>query len=569
MLSKLIKSKRFIAVAVSVIVASSTLFWITTANGNFFSSFISDDEEAKYRQNSLSPDQDNNDIGKDYYLRGGAALNETAYAEGKQLSVKNERYLCGTPFASSTQYIEEYYIPLTCSQPVGITVDRDDKIWFVATWSGYLVVFDPDLRQFVDFIEIPNWKTKGTFGSMVWSMEFDKEGNLWFTDQVNDAIWRYFVSEKKFEMYKVPTIGSYPQGLSIDNKGMIWFSEIFGKRIGVLDPSKVIDNTTSGITEYPFEDIEYETLGSGLLSKSYNNTIWFTAVTYPEGGNIISFDVASKNFTVFDLPEGSGVPVGIAEDDEGILWINDHATNLFFRFDPKTSLVKKYSTSLATSRNDTTTLPYWNIAKDDKIWFNEHEGNAIAYFDPVNSTLVEYQIPTKGISWGNTSNPLKFTIDDGGSVWFTEWSENKVGVLQSDKITELPLWLTVSRDNITLDASSGKADRLMIHVYPNSSYFREQTRDNQQIPNGPVEITTATSITPSGKLWNITVSSDKEIFYLDNGNLTHNTSYNSPYTIEMEVKPIKGITPGNYTLTVGARYDTVSYSKIIDLIVTK
>jgi hypothetical protein len=133
LLSKLIKSKRFIVVAVTVIIASSTLFWITTANGNFFSSFISDDEEAKYRQDSLSPDQDNNDIGKDYYLRGGAALNETAYAEGKQLSVKNERYLCGTPFASSTQYIEEYYIPLTCSQPVGITVDRDDKIWFVAT----------------------------------------------------------------------------------------------------------------------------------------------------------------------------------------------------------------------------------------------------------------------------------------------------------------------------------------------------------------------------------------------------------------------------------------------------
>jgi hypothetical protein len=102
LLSKLIKSKRSIAVAVTVIIASSTLFWITTANGNFFSSFISDDEEAKYRQDSLSPDQDNNDIGKDYYLRGGAALNETAYAEGKQLSVKNERYLCGTPFASST-----------------------------------------------------------------------------------------------------------------------------------------------------------------------------------------------------------------------------------------------------------------------------------------------------------------------------------------------------------------------------------------------------------------------------------------------------------------------------------
>jgi streptogramin lyase len=142
-------------------------------------------------------------------------------------------------------------------------------------------------------------------------------------------------------MYMVPTTGSYPQGLSIDDKGMVWFSEIFGKRIGVLDPSKVIDNTTRGITEFALEDIEFETLGPGLIRNSYNNTIWFTAVTYPEGGNVVGFDVINKNFTVFDLPEGTGVPVGIAEDEDGVLWINDHATNLFFRFDPKTSIVKK------------------------------------------------------------------------------------------------------------------------------------------------------------------------------------------------------------------------------------
>jgi hypothetical protein len=58
----------------------------------------------------------------------------------------------------------------------------------------------------------------------------------------------------------------------------------------------------------------------------------------------------------------------------------------------------------------------------------------------------------------------------------------------------------------------------MIYVHPNSSYFKEQIRDNQQIPNVPVKITTATSITPSGKLWNITVDSDKEVFYMDNSN---------------------------------------------------
>jgi virginiamycin B lyase len=568
MFPKVIKSKRFVATAIIVIIACSALFWVTTSNSSLLNVFIPKDE-AKNGQNS--PIMSNDVIDKDYNLRGSAALNDTAYAEGKQLSVKNERYLCGTPFASSTQYIEEYYIPLTCSQPVGITVDSNDKIWFVSTWSGYLVVFDPDLRQFVDFVEIPNWKTKGTFGSMVWSMEFDKEGNLWFTDQVNDAIWRYFLNEKKFEIYKVPTRGSYPQGLSIDDKGMIWFSEIFGKRIGVLDPSKVIDNTTSGITEYPFDDIEYETMGPGLISKNNNNTIWFSTVTYPEGGNIVSFDVINKNFTVFELPEGSGVPVGIAEDNEGVLWINDHATNLFFRFDPKTLQITKYSTSLPTSRNDTTTLPYWNIARDGKIWFNEHEGNAIAYFDTMNSTLVEYQIPTKGILWGNTSNPLKFTIDKEGSVWFTEWSENKIGVLQSNKISDLPLWLTLSKNKITLDTSSGSGDTLMINLYPNSTYFGEQSRDNNMpMHNVPIKITAATSITSSGKLWNITTSLDNDTIYFENDSVTGIKSYDhTPLSIEMEVKPIKGLLPGNYTLTIGARYETVSYSKIIDLVVNK
>lgn len=478
--------------------------------------------------------------------------------------------MCGTPFASSTGYIQEYYIPLTCSQPVGITTDSSDRIWFVATWSGYLVVFDPALQKFIDFIEIPNWKTKGTFGSMVWGIEFDKEGNLWFTDQVNDAIWRYFVSEKRFEMYKVPAVGGYPQGITFDNQRKVWFSEIFGKRIGVLDPDKVVDNTTEGIIEYPFEEIEYETLGPVLISKNFNDTIWFTAVTYPEGGTIVNFNTTDKNFRVYELPEGSGVPIGVAEDRAGILWINDHATNLFFRFDPKSSQITKYSTSLPTSRNDTTTLPYWNIAKDDKIWFNEHEGNAIAYFDTINSTLVEYQIPTKGILWGNTSNTLKFTMDNRGSIWFTEWSENKIGVLQSSKITDLPFWLTLSKNNITLDASSGRGDKLMIYVYPNSTYFREHSKDNKLIPDGPVKITTATSITPSGKLWNITTNFDNDTIYLDNGNMTDSKNYhNNQYSINMEIKPIKGLHPGNYTLTLGARYESVSYSKIIDLVVIK
>lgn len=125
------------------------LFWIITANYSPHQPpIVNDDVKNKRDSSSLSKDNEGTDP-QDYYLRGEASLNDTAYAEGKQLSVKNERYMCDTPFVSSTYYVEEYYIPLTCSQPVGITVDSSNRIWFVATWSGYLVVFDSDLRRFV------------------------------------------------------------------------------------------------------------------------------------------------------------------------------------------------------------------------------------------------------------------------------------------------------------------------------------------------------------------------------------------------------------------------------------
>lgn len=79
----------------------------------------------------------------------------------------------------------------------------------------------------------------------------------------------------------------------------VWFSEIFGMWLGVLDPDKVVDNNKEGFIEYPFKKIEYETLGQVLISKNFEDTIWFTVVTYHEGGNIVGFNSTSVNFNVY------------------------------------------------------------------------------------------------------------------------------------------------------------------------------------------------------------------------------------------------------------------------------
>ena len=570
----------YIAIPVSAISILLLMFFLGPNNdGNLSLIGRGDDNNIASNNQEISNGQTKgqNEIVDDYSLRGAVS----SASGGKQVLEKYQNHLCGASFEKRTDFIQEYTLPFPCSQPVGITVQQQQnssntsnndttavnaqKIWMAATWVGYLVVFDPEQQRFSEFIEIPNWKTKGIFGSMVWDMEFDKNGDLWFTDQVNNAIWRYFTADKKFEIYRVPTNGSYPSSIAIDSQGRVWFSEIFGKKLGVIDPTSVINNTTKGIQEYQLDMSEeggFETMGPLTITSNNGNgnneTVWFTAVDFPETGHIIKFDINKKKFEVLRLAEGVGVPAGIVEDDKGRLWINDHATNLFFMFEPQTGKVTKYSISLPTSRNSTTTLPYCNMYRDGKLWFNEHEGNAIANFDTANSTLVEYQIPSRGEIWGNTSNPLQFTLDKNGSAWFTEWTENKIGLLDSEKAKNIPLWISIPANSTTIKLDKEKdhgGKSIKIYVYPNRSNL------DAEINGKPVWMTVAGTMSYTGKLWNITGQFSEEEFYFPEGST-------DPHIVTLKLTPSQDLVPGNYMLTVGARYGTVTYSKMMNLNVT-
>ena len=542
------KHSLFVAVGAAAILILGILFGIIGNNNdrNPLSLLLSN--SGINQGNGTTQQQQQQTENEEIFLRGAVDAN----SEGRQISEKLRRHLCGSStLPETTEFIQEFQIPFSCAQPVGLATDSQGKVWVASTWTGHLLVFDPASERFVKTIQIPDWKTKSDFGSMVWGMEFDKSGNLWFSDQVNNAIWRYFVQEERFEMYKVPTVRSYPSQIDFDSSGRVWFSEIFGKKLGVIDPSKAENNSTKGIKEYEINQFEFKTMGPVTVSSSKNNrSVWFTTVSYPEGGNISRFDMDTEEFTFYDLPKEAGVPVGIVEDREGRLWVNDHASNLFFMFNPTTRDFAKYSTSLPTSRENTTTLPYWNLIKDNRVWFNEHEGNAMAYFDIENMTLIEYQIPTRGEIWGNTSNPLKFDLDNRGSAWFTEWTENKIGKLDSGKLGKLPLWLSVSKNKVELDTQSLRGDQLEILVHPNRTDLEK-----------PVTMTVASSVSHSGRLWNMTGDfSENEFSFVEGRN-----GEEDPYSITLWLEPSKDLQPGNYTVTIGARYDSVTYNKVIDM----
>lgn len=553
-----------ISISISIILSIITIFY-TNINKN-------SNENNSYNEN------ENVD---EYSQRGSVNNNKTS--DGKQIPIEYTPHLCGSSFEKITDFIVEYSIPFPCSQPVGIAIDNNNKAWIAATWVGYLLVFDPKINYFSDFIEIPNWKTKGIFGSMVWGMDFDKNGDLWFTDQENNAIWRYFVSEKKFEMYKIPTRGAYPASIEFDSEGNVWFSEIFGKKLGSLNPILAENNTTKGIREYEFEDLvnhKITTMGPASINNNNNNNnkinnkkdiVWFSAVDYPYNGSIVNYNITSKKFNVFQLTKEAGIPISIIEDNKEKLWINDHATSLFFKFDPKSGQIKKYSTSLPSTRNNTSSLPYFNEYREGKIWFNGHEGNAIGYFDPENDTMVEYHIPTRSKIWGNTSNPLKFAIDNTGSIYFTEWTENKIGILNSSGIDKIPILMNISKNVIELNSRENKGDTINISLYNNNQINNRNNEtdliklnnNNKKESDDKVKMLVSSSISKSGILWNITGSFSKEEFLMSEINPT-----TMSYNLILEVKPTKNVVSGNYTLTISARYENIiTYSKILDMII--
>ena len=564
--------KKFIKYAIiSIIIIAIAAPLAYSYFGIFINNYFSDTNNKVANQkssSSITPNQITTSLG----------ANPTV----EQAVQKDKQHVCGDNIKGSTFYITEYVIPISCSQPVGLTVDKDNNIWIAADWAGYLLVFNPLSNTFVKSIKLPNWNSTDLFGSMIWDMKFDRNGNLWFTDERSNSIWKYIPKENQFQRYIVPTKGGYPISLVFDSNDKVWFTEIFGKKLAMLDPLKVQSNTTKGISELNLsKQINFDS--TGPISNGFgfnqnirgNNTnggiadenLWFSTVNFPIGGQLVKYNIAKKNLTVFDLTSMHTIPLSVAEDEKGRVWTNDHASSLFLMLDPSTGNIKQYSTSFPLPTN-TTTLPYYNQYKDGKLWFNEHYGNAIAFFDVKNNTMVEYHIPTKDPFWGNASNPLRFVFDNNGSVWFTEWTENKIGVLHKEKMNGLPITLSLSKNNISLDKASRKGDSVDILIYKNNSYplinNSNKSLTNQsssQLSN--ITMFATSSMSKIGSLLNMTGSFNPDRFYITNDNISNSSQ---PLKTVLKIEPSKDVVPGNYTLTISARYNNeVTYSKIIDL----
>lgn len=482
---------------------------------------------------------------------------------------------CGDGIVRSNNFIKEYMLPEECAMPVGITVDNDGNVWTASAVTNSVFMLDPRTGQFKEF-KLPlqgSDRDRANIPLPMWALAFDENGRLWITDSENNSIWMLnthllntSINEafKEFKLQKADPFGtSMPVDMRV-SKDRLWFVGVYSKHIGMIDLN------TLELVEMPI-DVDLDALGT--IDVDSKGMVWFTALTLGTKGMLYRLDPTNKEIKAYDLPIGS--PVGISIDEaRGKIWINDHGSNLFVSFNPSTSEVIRYSTSLparytniglyedcikGSSRLECSgypvSLPYWNaIDSKGRIWFNEHQGNAIAVFDPDNLTLVEYNIPSYNKTFGNCNdydepcgiaNALRFALHDDGSkvrVWFTEFTENKIGMLDPDA-KELPF--TVSTNTDTIRIKKGETARVDVSVNAREPVV--------------VDMLASGSIDANGRLSKSKISAEYDEY-------TVRFDGPSSKTVTLILKPNE-LESGEYTLTIGARSDEVTYSKVVRLIV--
>ncbi len=473
---------------------------------------------------------------------------------------------------NSNTYVSEILLPSSCEMPVGMAIDNNNQVWYVASKNGTLGSYSLTEHKFGRPYTIPTWtaRSQPTGISATEVVKMDNNGNVWLTgDQFSHVIFRFNKNSQTFDTFSLPTnvSGNFPISFDFNSdRSRIYILGIKTTSLFIGDLAKMKNGTSDGITEVripltkDWESIDKFYITSGSIAfDGKRNAVWITVLAFQQKGQIYKYDINTNKFDAYDLPNDLNSPVGIIVDNSGNVWVSNHATSVFFKLNPASGEITKYATSVASSRiyggvtpSNAYTLPYWfQKSSNGEIWFNEHTGNKIARLDPTNETLIEYWVPSQNKLWAecpptNTSttadcglaNVLQFSLGPNGQLWFGEWTENKLG--QVDREKQVPLSVSVGPEQQAITVAKGKSAEIKVTISASGNF------------NG--KMMSAGTFTPTGSLGNSTGIFSQESISMSPG---------SSRQVSFIFTPDQGLKSGQYTIMLGAGNDEVTYLKAV------
>jgi len=400
-------------------------------------------------------------------------------------------------------------------------------------------------------------------------MDDAPDGSIWYTDETFDSIWRFTPQDEKYQRLTYPSQGdALPQKLKVAGSQVI-VNDFTGNKITFLDPTLAEQKDFNYLSiPSPVDDSV-----TGDFAIDAENNLWYTNWLFQQSGVLVKFDqdgyrssVANSgeellplfdHIDVLPLPETMQTPNGATATEDGKIWLVDTSSSYFFSFDPESEEFTQYVTSdppLVTYGNSSGIIktpisrPYWVETNDlGQIVFNEQTANRLAVMDPKSESLVEYFVPSMNPNWGDCGEMencglaqiFDFTVD-GDKIWFTEWVENNIGVVD----TSIGLPLDIELDSKLISLKAGQSREITFVVSPQTS---QDLFDVSLILSDTHEF--------------LDVAADPNIpqtFQLD---------FDAPRPITTTISASEDALPGTYKALLGAQTDEISVSKFITVII--
>jgi virginiamycin B lyase len=216
----------------------------------------------------------------------------------------------------TTQKITEYqdtYLPGKEGTEEGgsrhtVRIDAKGMVWS----SGYpLTRFDPETGKYNDFPEAAH----------TYSLDFDKEGNVWFTNPGTGQIGKVDAKTMKVKQWTPPTPNTYQRRIAVDSDGTVWFGEFRAGKIGRFDPK-------------------------------------------------------AETFKEYDVPGGADAfPYALGIGADHSIWYSSYYLDVIGRLDPKTGKITEYP----FPHSENTIREFFPDA-DGKIWYGSPSNNKVGYF---------------------------------------------------------------------------------------------------------------------------------------------------------------------------------------------
>jgi len=304
--------------------------------------------------------------------------------------------------------------------------------------------------------------------------------------------------------YVVPTLNSAPLAISVDKRGLVWFTESNASKIGVYDPK------AESFREYVVPGVG-DMWG---IAADASDSIWFTQYagkgSVNPGGSIVPggqgrigrFDPSTMNFTFVDVPTDGSFPMRLVSDSQGKLWFTEFLGNKVGVYDPATASLSEYQ--VPTEQAGVADLAF---DSHGRLWFTEAYARKVGSFDPVSKTFREY--PT-GPGVLLAVSPVGISVDESGYVWVADHGGNWVIRFdpRSEQVVRYPTAFppaSVYGISIPNGLLIDKAGRIWFtehggnsigYVSPDGSMMVEFP-----IPTGPISTALWIALAPDGNVW--------------------------------------------------------------------